>query len=242
MVNLMKFLFDEPLERGIIRARPNRFIMHVELNGEMYNCHCPVTGKIGNVVFKDIPCLLSKSKNENRKTTHTVEAISIDNGESWVGLNQNKSNKIVEFLFKTNQLSNIFESINTIKREVKLHDSKLDFLINGKHYVEVKTLLRDLKANNDVVKKEGPSGIFYERLVRHVGDITKELPEDSRAIMLLCFTYDAEEFRPPQNNDYSNKIGEAMSEAIKKGLENWQVNLRFDEYGVELIKCFKRQL
>lgn len=239
MINL-KFLFDKPLVKGMIKARPNRFIMKVELNGNIYDCHCPVTGKIGNIVFKDIPCLLSESLNPNRKTNYTVEAISIDDGKSWIGLNQNKTNRIIEFLLKTNQLSMIFDNISSVRREVKLHNSKIDFLVNEQYYVEVKTLLRDLNIDySNVLDNKKNSGIFYERLIRHMDDITRDLTEASRAIMILCFTYNAKEFVPPYGGGYSNEIFQASSRARERGLENWQVNLKFDEFGVDLIKYFK---
>jgi sugar fermentation stimulation protein A len=99
-----KFLFEEPLVEGLIKSRPNRFIMLVEVNGKVVKCHCPATGRIGGIKFKDVPCLLSKAKNKKRKTLYTVEAISLDKPEakkkSWIGINQNAANKYVEFFFE----------------------------------------------------------------------------------------------------------------------------------------------
>jgi sugar fermentation stimulation protein A len=66
---------------GIIRKRPNRFIMEVEIAGKIELAHCPVTGKIGSFDFKNTPCLLSKSNNPKRKTKFTVEAISAQRPE-----------------------------------------------------------------------------------------------------------------------------------------------------------------
>lgn len=48
------------------KSRPNRFIMDVELDDIINKCHCPSTGRIGNFIFKDIPCLMSKAKDEKR--------------------------------------------------------------------------------------------------------------------------------------------------------------------------------
>lgn len=238
----MKFTYDKPLIKGLIKARPNRFIMDVEINGTMYKCHCPVTGKIGDIVFNNIPCLLLKSDDLNRKTQYTVESISIDNGASWIGINQTRMNKIVEFCLKTNQLSDLFGEIQTIKREAKFHDSKLDFFINSKHYLEVKTLLRDLDTGVAKKQNKSPKGIFYERLVKHLGDLSKNISDDTRAVILLCFTYNATPFSPPNNGDYSNKIFAASEEAKQKGVETWQANLKFDQFGVELVKYFPLSL
>ncbi|MFE4129680.1 hypothetical protein [Peribacillus sp. YIM B13482] len=51
---------------GVILKRGNRFIMEVEVEGGVYDCHCPTTGRIGSIVFRNISCLLSKS-NDTRE-------------------------------------------------------------------------------------------------------------------------------------------------------------------------------
>ncbi|MEI6850117.1 MAG: DNA/RNA nuclease SfsA, partial [archaeon] len=49
----MKYLFKEPLKEGVIKSRPNRFIMLVLIDGKLEKCHCPSTGRIGNIKFED---------------------------------------------------------------------------------------------------------------------------------------------------------------------------------------------
>ena len=38
-----EYMFDEPLIEGIIIKKRNRFIMEVEIDGKVYDCHCPTT-------------------------------------------------------------------------------------------------------------------------------------------------------------------------------------------------------
>lgn len=45
-----------------------RFIMEVEVEGGVYDCHCPTKGRIGNIVFRNISYLLSKSNDTNRES------------------------------------------------------------------------------------------------------------------------------------------------------------------------------
>lgn len=140
--------FETALIEGLIRRRRNRFIMEVEVDGIMCDCHCPTTGRIGNIVFRNIPCLLSKSNDITRKTLYTVEAISLDlpseNNKSWIGINQNAANRYVEHFLKTGQLSAMVKNGDIVKREQKLGNSKLDFLV-GNTYIEVKTPLTKLQ-------------------------------------------------------------------------------------------------
>ena len=116
--------FETPLVEGIIRKRKSQFTMDVEVDGVVYNGHCPTTGRIGNIVLNDIPCLLSKSKDETRKTPYTVEAISLDlmhkKNKSWIGINQNAVNRYVEHFIRTGQFYNMLRHGETVKREQTL--------------------------------------------------------------------------------------------------------------------------
>lgn len=70
------YLFDKPLQEGSILKRSSRFTMDVLLDGEIIKCHCPTTGRIGDIDTKNIACLISVSKDKKRKLPYTVEAIS----------------------------------------------------------------------------------------------------------------------------------------------------------------------
>ena len=49
-----RLTFQSALRYGVIIGRPNRFIMTVDLDGNEIKAHCPATGRIGGLVFKDI--------------------------------------------------------------------------------------------------------------------------------------------------------------------------------------------
>lgn len=78
----------------------NEFIEKVKKK-EIVACHCPTTGRIGDIELKQVACLISENDNPKRKLRHTVEAISCDNLEcehkNWIGINQILSNKLVGF-------------------------------------------------------------------------------------------------------------------------------------------------
>ena len=71
--------FNEELTEGIITKRKGQFIFYVKIKGKEYKCHCPTTGGVGGIIFKNIPCLCSKSTNKKRIKDYTVEAISVNN-------------------------------------------------------------------------------------------------------------------------------------------------------------------
>ena len=75
------FKFDRELIEGRIKERKSQFIIEVEIANEIIPCHCPTTGRIGNIELSGRPCLLSKSQDVKRKTPYTVEAISLNRVE-----------------------------------------------------------------------------------------------------------------------------------------------------------------
>ena len=72
----MKYTFKNELIECIIVKRKSQFTMIVNIDGEEVSCHCPTTGRIGDLDTKNIACLLSKSEDPKRKTPYTVEAVS----------------------------------------------------------------------------------------------------------------------------------------------------------------------
>jgi len=240
---VLKYEFDKSLKEGLIKSRPNRFIMFVELEGELVKCHCPVTGRIGEVVFSDVPCLLSESDNPDRKTRYTVEAISLDprskKEKEWIGINQTSANRYVEFFLKKGALSEMVSG--EVQRERMLGKSRIDFLVD-KSYVEVKMPLISfpMKAANE--KAQHSKFNSFDRLIKHFGDLSKHLKTGERSIILLCFEYDAHAFIPPKSDDNNKEIIKAARRASRAGVENWQINLKIDEEGISLIKYFKLNL
>lgn len=238
------FVFETPLVEGVILKRRNRFIMEVEVEGEVYDCHCPTTGRIGNIVFQDIPCLLSKSNDKKRKTLYTVEAISLDSpskkNKSWIGINQNAANRYVEHFIQTGQLSAMVENGHTIKREQKVGNSKIDFLVN-QTYIEVKTPLLQLQVEvkDHINTKKVSEFNSFDRFIRHIGELTESLKENERAILLSCFIYDNSGYTGSKKGKYRNYIKESIQTSIREGIETWQVNFKITPTEVSLIRYFE---
>jgi len=243
----MKFLFPEKLAEGVIKSRPNRFIMVVEAEGRTMRCHCPSTGRIGSLRFKDISCLLSKSRDAGRKTPYTVEAISLDAPDArrkrWIGINPVAANKYVEFFLTRGALAKMVKGGERARRERKLGKSRIDFAIGDKTYIEVKTLLMDLETEGHPQhRKTMPKFTSFQRLIKHFGELSKALRHGSRAIVLLCYLYDAKPFKVPPPDKGTMKIQRAAQMAQKAGVENWQIDLVVDGGGVTLSRYFPLRL
>ncbi|HTY92126.1 MAG TPA: DNA/RNA nuclease SfsA [Methanocella sp.] len=240
-----RYIFPSPLVEGTIQSRPNRFVMMVKVDGKVQACHCPSTGRIGSLIFEDIPCLLSRGGSDARKTAYTVEAISLDQPSArkkrWIGINQGKANAYVEFFLREGLMPGIFGPVKSLKREVKLGDSRIDFLINGRDYLEVKTPLKDIPCEGHPKYKKGTTKFNgLERLVKHFCDISGSIERGSKAVILMCYMFEAVPFCVPGEPEPA--IVDAARNAALKGMGHWQSNLRIDETGIELLRYFELRL
>lgn len=231
------YRFDEPLEEGTIVSRPNRFIMIVKTGRRTIRCHCPSTGRLGDVVLSGLPCLYSTARNSERKTGYTVEAISIQKkGRSWIGINQSAANRYFEYFMREGALRRLARG--GLRREVSLGDSRIDFEV-GRTYIEVKTPLIRLPAGHGVSRRRQGKFDSFERLIRHMGELRDAIAAGSRAKIVLCYLYDAEPFTPPPPDGTNRRILAAARAAERAGVERWQVNLRVNRSGVSLVRYFK---
>jgi sugar fermentation stimulation protein A len=238
------FRFRQPLKEGILVSRPNRFVMIVRTKNQTIRCHCPTTGRLGDAKLRGLPCLYSIAQGRKRKTGYTVEAISFDDerkkNKSWIGINQTASNRYIEYFLTNGQLSRM--ASGGVRREVRLGGSRIDFLV-GNTYVEVKTPLINLPTAETIEKIKHGRFDSFDRLIKHMMELKKLLrDEESRAVIAMCYLYDAESFKVPAEDRFNSSILRAARWAEESGVENWQVNLKINKIGVDIIRYFRNKL
>jgi sugar fermentation stimulation protein A len=236
------FRFPRPLEEGIVVSRPNRFIMMVKTDGKTIKCHCPTTGRLGDAKISSLPCLFSRSTSGAGKTQGTVQAISFDRTatkqKSWIGINQNAANRYIEFFLEKGLLSKM--ASGSLRREVRLGNSRIDFLV-GDTYVEVKTPLITLPTGS-VEKVTHSRFNSFDRLIKHMTELSAALQGGKKAVIAMCYLYDAAPFKPPPRDRYNGKILDASRRATESGVRRWQINLAVGTDGVRLISYNQNEL
>jgi sugar fermentation stimulation protein A len=243
--------FEKELREGLIMGRPNRFIMNVLIDNRVEVCHCPCTGRIANVVFDKIPCLLSEGNpGKNRKTRYTVEAISLNNPgktpRNWIGINQTRANSYMECFLRSGQLSDLVKSQGDelhIKREQKVGESRIDFMINSEIYLEVKSPmvflpLRNSYLTNHTIEFAKITKLYaIDRFFKHMDELSKH----KRAIIVVFFMFEAERFAPkPEESD--SEIAARVKNTRNSGVEFWQVNTKFTAKDIKLVSYYSMQL
>ena len=238
----MKIKFDQKLIKSTIKSRINRFIFIIEINGEEVEAHCPTGGIIASISrkdIKDLPCLVSDhGSNTSRRTRYTVEALSLDDGKTYMGINQTKSNRYVEEFLKDKEVASKLQISDSIKREKRLGNSRIDFKVDD-CYIEVKTMVAEyycepsdkLKA---LMRQPHPS---VERMQKHVNELANELKaHNSRAAIITVFQYDAPTFEPPVDDAVYADFVEDLKSAKAAGLKQYQMNIKITEEYVELVR------
>lgn len=238
------FVFPTPLEEGVILERPNRFIMDVRFpDGRSERCHCPVVSRIGGLDLRGRPCLVSHAANPKRKTQGTVEAFSLARPEDaqrpWIGINQTASNRWAEHFLREGAFRAITGSVDRVRREVPLGESRLDFLVNDRLYLEVKTPLVQIQTNVPNWVERLPEAPFNstDRALRHLRELAASLADHERAAILYCLYYDNFGFRFYHGTTYEEVLA-TVDVCRAAGVELWQADFAISAQEVRLVRYF----
>lgn len=247
MTNL-RLHFDKPLIKAIIKERINRFIFIVELDGEVVEAHCPSGGTIAGIPRKlmtQLPCLLSDHDDKpNRRTRYTVEAISLDNGHTYMGINQTASNHYVHQFLQDEDVQSVLNISGPVAREKKLGNSRIDFKVDD-CYLEVKTMVAEYygKASKHLKILMKPQEPSVERMQKHIRELTHEVnAHKSKAIMLTVFQYDAPKFEPPVDNPKYAEFVEDLKIAKASGVRQIRMNLCVTDTHIELLSITENEV
>ena len=214
--------------KGFFKARPNRFIAEVEVDGKIEIAHVPNTGRCRELLVEDAVVWLKPSDNPKRKTKFSLHFV--ENKNVLVSLYSQQANSIVYDAIidgKINELSGY--SIH--QREKSVDNSRIDIYLANENedcYVEVKgvTLIVDGEARFP----DAPT----ERGAKHLKELIKLKKEGNRCCVFFLIQHPAGRFfRPNWEND--PKFSQTLNEAYDEGVEIivYGCDNRLD--GIELI-------
>ncbi|BBI59268.1 hypothetical protein HSBAA_05740 [Vreelandella sulfidaeris] len=118
---------------GTLIKRYKRFLADVRLDdGREVVAHCPNTGSMKAVNVPGCRVWLSPSDNPKRKLAWTWEFIELPQAGGQVALasvHTGRANRIVESALEAGTLAPL-ASYATLRREVKVADARLDFMLD----------------------------------------------------------------------------------------------------------------
>ena len=204
--------------------RPNRFIAHVEVDGQVETVHVKNTGRCRELLLSGATVILSVADNPDRKTKYDLIAVYKE-GIGLINMDSQAPNVVVgEYLAGCND-------ITFIKPEYKYGDSRIDFYFEKgdmKCLMEVKgvTLERD--------------GICYfpdaptERGVKHIRELMKA-KEDGYEVYLAFVIQMEGVIEVFPNEEMHPEFARVFYEAKAAGVQiiNFQCAVQEDELWIK---------
>ena len=194
---------------GTFLARPNRFIAHVEMDGQVEIVHVKNTGRCRELLPVGAEVWCQKSDNPSRKTKYDL--ITVRKGGRLINMDSQAPNIAVkEWL-----LSGGLGAVENVRSETTHGDSRFDFsfTLNGKQcFLEVKGVT--LENAGICVFPDAPT----ERGAKHLRGLQKCVEEGFCGYVLFVIQMsDVKHLHP---NDVTDPdFGKALREAAAAGVQ-----------------------
>lgn len=186
--------------------RPNRFIAHVDLNGNVETVHVKNTGRCKELLIPGVTVILEESDNESRKTKYDLIAVYKENF-GLINIDSQAPNKVAKEWLNS-------KDYTYIKPEYTYGNSRIDFYMekdDKKYLMEVKGCTLERK------------GVGYfpdaptERGVKHIYELIKAKTEGYEVALAFVIQMEGVNEVFP-NIETHPEFGTAMSDAREAGV------------------------
>ena len=200
----------ENICKGYFIDRPNRFIAHVEIDGDVETVHVKNTGRCAELLKPGAEVYLQDSKNSDRKTRYDL--IGVKKGNRQVNMDSQVTNTVVKEWIED---GNFMDGITFVKSEYTYGKSRFDLYVEvgeRKILIEVKGVT--LEEEGVVRFPDAPS----ERAVKHVEELIDAVKAGYEAYVFFVIQMkDVWYFTP--NMDTHAAFGEALLKASQNGVK-----------------------
>ena len=212
----------ERIRPGRFLARPNRFIAHVDLDGETAVVHVKNTGRCRELLVPGAPVWVQAAANEARKTKWDL--IAVQKGARLINMDAQAPNAVFHEWAAAGRFR---PDITAIRPEAPYGASRFDFRLersSGVHFVEVKGVT--LEEDGAAFFPDAPT----ERGVKPLRELCAAVAAGHRATAF--FVIQMEDIRSFSPNDRTHPaFGEALRAAREAGveIEAWECHVSPEE-------------
>lgn len=198
--------------KGIFKARPNRFIAEVEVDGKLEIAHVPNTGRCRELLVDDAVVWLKPSDNPNRKTKFSLHFV--ENRGALVSLYSQQANSIVYDAIIDGKIKEL-SGYEIHQREKTIDNSRIDIYLaneNEECYVEVKGVT--LIIGDEARFPDAPT----QRGAKHLKELIKLKKQGFRCCVFFLIQHPIGKFfRPNWEND--PEFSQILNDAYDAGVE-----------------------
>ena len=212
---------------GRFLRRPNRFIAHVELDGQEVVCHVKNTGRCRELLVPGAAVWLCKSDNPARKTAYDL--VAVQKGDLLINMDSAAPNAVFgEFA----RAGKFLPDTEGVKSEVRYGASRFDFCITAggqTHYVEVKGVT--LEEAGVVRFPDAPT----ERGVRHLRELMDAKAAGYGAHAVFVIQMERAGYFTPNERTHP-AFAAALKEAAEAGVQVHAYTCRVTSDGMEMAE------
>lgn len=194
---------------GIFLARPNRFIAHVQIDGQLQIVHVKNTGRCRELLPVGAKVWCQHWDSSNRKTKYDL--ISVQKGQRIINMDSQAPNAAVREWLQEGG----FGQIDQLQWEYTRGDSRFDFaFVKGGQqcFLEVKGVT--LESDGICAFPDAPT----ERGVKHLKGLTRLAQEGFGAYILFVVQMENVSYLHP-NDATDPAFGAALREAAASGVQ-----------------------
>jgi len=199
----------ERIREGIFIERPNRFIAHALVEGNLEVIHVKNTGRCKELLIPQATIYLQHNADPKRKTSWDL--IAVKKGERLINMDAQIPNKVVgEWLEK----EILFKQINLIRPETKYKSSRFDFYVEAderKILLEVKGVT--LEHNGIAMFPDAPT----LRGARHLEELITATKDGYGAYVIFVIQMKGVRYFTP-NKDMDPAFAKALLRAKAAGV------------------------
>ena len=270
----LEYPSDHSLKKASFVDRYKRFLADVKLEGEAIHhpmdnvkddgtvvVHCPNTGPMISLLPSSretplqcaVSCISDESlKKSKRKYRMTLEIVEIEH-KIYVGIHSALANRIVANALAANLVEE-FIGCSSIKREIKLGDSTIDFellfedershMVKKRILIEVKSVTLAVDERDDKQRRAVFPDCVSDRATRHANCLTDhQIKCDSSSsknsittetvILFLIQRHDCSSFSA---STYDIEYAKALNRARQHGVKILPYHIRLDPFNEKQIE------
>lgn len=221
-------ILNYDLSFGTFIRRPNRFIAHIDIDGEEVISHVPNTGRLRELLVPGAIVMLSYHPSKTRKTKYELRMV--EKNDYWISIDSQLPNALAMEAI-TNDIIKELRGYSQIKREVTYQNSRFDLKLSRdplnqnsskkgiEHHSQDDIVFVEVKGVT--LEREGWSyfpDAPTERGRRHIDELILAKKEGYRAVLLFIIQLEhVSGFSPNKDTDLA--FAKKIEEASKAGVE-----------------------